>query len=86
MHLSNSKILRTNNTGELKSHQGGILVPKKNKEIFEFFPQLATLKKISESWNWGTKSNGNRWKMKYVYYDSKTLSPPSWGVRKMNTE
>ncbi len=75
MNESFAKTLTKNDTGETGSHQGGILIPKENKELLKFFPKLDAELFNPDEWIQCIDSNGETWKMRYVHYNGKTFEP-----------
>ena len=73
MKKSFAKTLSGNDVGETGSHQAGICVPKKNQDLCSFFPQLDAKIKNPDCWLICEDENGDSWKLRFVYYDSKTL-------------
>lgn len=66
-----SKILSKNDTGENKSHQAGILIPKNPPEILKFFPELDKSKKNPRIVLFFIDDYGREWKFNYIYYNNK---------------
>ena len=75
MSESHTKILTRNDTGETGSHQGGIAVPKTHRELINFFPRLDVKQFNPESWIYCTDQDGERWKLRYIYYNGKSFTP-----------
>ena len=73
MKKSFAKTLSGNDVGETGSHQAGICVPKKNQDLLSFFPQLDVKIKNPDCWLICEDENGDSWKLRFVYYNSKTL-------------
>ncbi|MBQ4862674.1 hypothetical protein J8L98_13340 [Pseudoalteromonas sp. MMG013] len=76
MNKSYEKSLSKNDTGETGGHQAGIVVPKKNSELLDFFPALKHEEFNPDAWIVCEDPDGEKWKMRYVYYNGKTFSPP----------
>lgn len=76
MTKSYAKVLTKNDTGETGGHQAGIVVPKANQELLSFFPLLEPEEFNPDSWLYCTDSDGEVWKMRYIYYNGKTHTPP----------
>jgi len=75
MKKSYEKVLTKNDTGETGGHQAGIVVPKKNAELLEFFPTLNVDEFNPDTWILCEDPDGEHWKFRYVYYNGKTFSP-----------
>ena len=75
MNASYEKILAKNDTGETGAHQAGIVVPKKNQELLDFFPSLDRKQFNPDAWIVCTDPDGVQWEMRYIYYNGKTFSP-----------
>lgn len=71
MEQSYAKPLTKNDLGLTGAHQGGICVPKKNKELIDFFPQFDESEINPEAWIQCIDPKGRYWKMRYVYYNGK---------------
>jgi hypothetical protein len=69
-------MLTRNDLGETGGHQAGIAVPKKNKTLLNFFPELDTDEFNPEAWITCIDIDGTEWVMRYVYYNGKTFFPP----------
>lgn len=76
MNGSYAKVLTKNDTGETGGHQGGILVPKSNRDLISFFPELSLDDFNPEEWLLCTDPDGEVWEMRYVYYNGKSFTPP----------
>ncbi len=76
MNKSYEKILTKNDTGETGGHQAGIVVPKKNQELLNFFPFLDLGEFNPDAWLVCTDPDGEQWQMRYIYYNGKTFEPP----------
>lgn len=68
------KILTKNDTAETGGHQAGITIPKR-PDLLDFFPALDLAEFNPEDWIVCIDSEGERWEMRYVYYNGKTFSP-----------
>ena len=66
-----SKVLTANDVGETGGHQGGICVPRNNRELLDFFPRLDEGVVNPEAWIGCIDPDGKRWRMRYVYYNGK---------------
>lgn len=71
-----SKVLTKNDTGETGGHQGGIVVPKGNLALLNFFPTVDIEEFNPQVWIHCEDPDGVVWKMRYVYYNGKIFSPP----------
>lgn len=76
MSKSYEKILTKNDTGETGGHQAGILVPKADKKLLEFFPLLDTTIFNPDAWITCIDPSGEQWEIRYIYYNGKTFTPP----------
>lgn len=75
MIKSIEKILTKNDTAETGGHQAGITIPKKGP-FLQFFPELNSSKFNPDLWITCIDPKGTSWKMRFVYYNGKILSPP----------
>ena len=67
-----AKVLSGNDLGLTGGHQAGVLIPKSDPEILEFFPELdKDSKNPSKILEFMRKDNGVAVKLKFVYYNSK---------------
>ncbi len=69
--ISFSKTLSANDTGQTKSHQAGILVPKGNRELLAFLPHLDPAIENPDAWIAVTDEHGEHHQLRYVYYNKK---------------
>lgn len=69
--VSFEKILSSNDVGTNGSHQGGILVPKKDKLLLSFFPFLDSSLLNPNEWITCVDPEGHDWKLKFIYYNNK---------------
>lgn len=76
MNKSIEKTLTKNDTGETGGHQAGIVVPRSNLELIEFFPPFDLSEFNPDTWITCIDPNGDHWDMRYVYYNGKTFTPP----------
>jgi len=76
MLTSYSKVLTKNDVGETGGHQGGIAVPKSNRELMQFFPQLNADEFNPDTTLICIDPDGIEWEMRFVYYNGKTFKPP----------
>jgi hypothetical protein len=65
------KTLSANDVGATGTHQAGILVPKANLELLEFFPKLSPEVKNPDAWLECVDANGVKRKFRFVYYNNK---------------
>lgn len=65
------KELTANDTGETNSHQAGIHVPKGQKDLLSFLPELDPSVKNPDAWLVATDDAGIEWRFRYVYYNNK---------------
>ena len=75
MNKSYEKVLTKNDTGETGGHQAGIVIPRKNSELLNFFPRLDLKEFNPSTWIICIDESNTKWKMRYVYYNGKTFSP-----------
>ena len=73
MNKSFAKVLSPNDVGENGANQAGICVPRKNQQLLSFFPVLDIKIKNPDCLLICEDENGERWKLRYIYYNSKTL-------------
>jgi hypothetical protein len=66
---SASKVLSRNDTGETRSHQDGICLPK-DPRIFALFPQLSTEGMNPCSMLTFRAPDGRDWEFRYIYYNN----------------
>ncbi len=76
MSKSYVKILTKNDTGETGGHQAGIVVPRKNTELINFFPALNIRIFNPDTWITCIDPDGEQWEMRYIYYNGKVFTPP----------
>jgi hypothetical protein len=65
------KYLSANDTGQSGSHQSGILVPKKEVKLLEFFPCLQGGMKNPDAMLDCQDEDGTWWKFRYIYYNNR---------------
>ena len=65
------KVLSDNDTGETKSHQAGLHIPKTDKELLDFLPSLDTSVLNPSAWVACVDEHGETWKFRFVYYNNK---------------
>lgn len=73
MSTTYAKILTANDTGETRSHQVGICVPKGDDKLLSFFPPLDITIHNPDAWISCIDDSRKIWKMRYVYYNGKLL-------------
>jgi hypothetical protein len=76
MNETHLKILSSNDTGETGSNQSGITIPIKNTNLVKFFPHLDKKMFNPETWIYCEDKGGVTWKMRYIYYNGRSFSPP----------
>lgn len=65
------KTLSANDTGATGGHQGGILIPKTEKELLAFLPPLDAGVKNPDSWIRCLDEHGVERKFRFVYYNNR---------------
>lgn len=65
------KILSANDVGMTGGHQGGVLIPKGNKELLEFLPLLDADVKNPDAWIDCIDDHGDTHRFRFVYYNNK---------------
>lgn len=70
-----TKRLTANDTGESGAHQGGIHVPKGEKELIAFLPNLDASIKNPDAWLSCLDAEGQEWSFRYVFYNNKLHDP-----------
>lgn len=65
------KTLSANDVGQTGGHQAGILVPRSEIELIEFFPDLDASIKNPSVWIKCSDEHGKVWQFRYVYYNNK---------------
>lgn len=71
MKTTFAKKLSANDVGETGSHQGGILVPKSDKDLMNFFPALDSSTLNPDAWITCVDEFGEEWDFRYVYYNNR---------------
>ncbi len=66
-----NKILTDNDTGETKSHQAGMHIPKGEKGFLSFLPKLDSQLKNPDCWLCCKDEENNKWMFRFVYYNNK---------------
>ena len=77
-----AKELSANDTGATRSHQAGILIPKKENGPLSILPSLDRTIKNPEAWLVCRSPDDKSWKLRFIYYNSK-LHPeldPNTGI------
>lgn len=69
------KVLSKNDTGESGSHQAGILVPKGDRALLEFFPCLDTSVKNPDAIIQCIDEDGRNWRFRFIYYNNRHHDP-----------
>lgn len=64
------KYLSANDVGETGGHQGGILIPKGDRELLAFLPRLDPAIKNSDAWIECIDEDGVSRKFRFVYYNN----------------
>ncbi len=65
------KPLSSNDVGTTGGHQGGILIPKSEKELLKILPPLDAGVKNPDAWIMCTDDAGHRLRFRFVYYNNK---------------
>ena len=65
------KLLSRNDTGESGAHQAGILVPKTDGDLLDFFPKLDAGTKNPDAMIDCEDETGKWWRFRFVYYNNK---------------
>jgi hypothetical protein len=71
MTESYAKLLSRNDLGLTGSHQAGICVPRTNRGLINFFPELNINEVNPDTWIECIDPDGKIWKMRYIYYNGK---------------
>lgn len=66
-----AKPLSANDIGATGSHQAGIHVPKSDRELLSFFPELDPALLNPDAWIVCTDDAGIEWNLRYIYYNNK---------------
>jgi hypothetical protein len=66
-----AKTLSANDVGATGSHQAGILVPRTNAELMEFFPRLDPKTFNPDAWIDCIDEDGFEWRVRYIYYNGR---------------
>ena len=70
-----SKVLTANDTGASGGHQAGIHIPKTQRELIAFLPELDPETKNPSVWLDCTDDAGGNWQFRYIYYNNKLHDP-----------
>ena len=92
-----SKVLEKNDIGLTGSHQAGIHIPKRNKELIAFFPMLDEAMKNPDVWIDCLDDDDIEWRLRFIHYNNKfhdqngtrdeyRLTHTTSFLRKMNAE
>jgi len=65
------KTLSANDVGSTGGHQGGVLIPKGERELLAFLPHLDPSIKNPDAWLSCTDSDGTPRRFRFVYYNNK---------------
>ena len=65
------KTLSANDVGSTGGHQGGILIPKGEKELLEILPPLNPCVKNPDAWIECVDDASQKLKFRFVYYNNK---------------
>lgn len=66
-----SKVLTLNDVGKTGSHQAGLHIPKKDKELLEFLPTLDVKTLNPSTWIKCIDDHNESWRFRFVYYNNK---------------
>ena len=64
------KVLTANDTGKTGAHQGGVHIPKGQRDLIAFLPRLDLRKKNPDVWLTTEDRDGNEWSFRYVWYNN----------------
>jgi len=65
------KMLSANDVGTTGGHQGGVLIPKGEKDLLAFLPHLDPSVKNPDAWLSCADPDGTPRKFRFVYYNNK---------------
>ncbi|BBU33380.1 hypothetical protein BTHE68_71140 (plasmid) [Burkholderia sp. THE68] len=65
------KTLSANDVGATGAHQAGILIPKSEKELLDFLPQLDSAVKNPDAWIECVDEAGVHHRFRFVYYNNR---------------
>ena len=68
------KYLSANDIGTTGSHQAGILVPRSDPELVNFFGQLDAATLNPDRWIFCVDESMKKWRLRFVYYNNKIHS------------
>lgn len=71
MNKTFRKTLSANDIGANGAHQGGILIPKSEKELLLMLPGLDSKLKNPDAWIICIDDNGGRFRFRFVYYNNR---------------
>lgn len=69
------KTLSANDVGTTGGHQGGVLIPKGERELLEFLPHLDPSVKNPDAWLSCADPHGGTHRFRFVYYNNKLHDP-----------
>jgi hypothetical protein len=69
------KILTANDTGQSKSHQAGIHVPKRQRDLIAFLPLLDAGTLNPSAWLTAVDKDNVTWRLRYIYYNNRLHNP-----------
>jgi len=69
------KTLSANDVGATGGHQGGVLIPKGERELLEFLPYLDPSVKNPDAWLSCTDPQSDVHRFRFVYYNNKLHDP-----------
>lgn len=69
------KKLSANDVGQTGAHQGGLLIPKGEKDLLAMLPSLDRSVKNPDAWIHCVDESGHVLKLRFVYYNNKLHDP-----------
>ncbi|WP_449396773.1 EcoRII N-terminal effector-binding domain-containing protein [Devosia riboflavina] len=69
------KKLSANDVGQTGAHQGGLLIPKGEKDLLAMLPSLDRSVKNPDAWIDCADESGHVLKLRFVYYNNKLHDP-----------
>lgn len=69
------KTLSANDVGTTGGHQGGVLIPKGERDLLEFLPHLDPSVKNPDAWLSCADPQGGTHRFRFVYYNNKLHDP-----------
>ncbi len=69
------KTLSANDVGATGGHQGGVLIPKSERDLLEFLPDLDPSVKNPDAWLSCADPEGNKHRFRFVFYNNKLHDP-----------